>query len=404
MEHRVTWHILDVRAIWIKEFAAAMATEAEVLGWCPQITGAGRLRNHETETLHDDPELRVRYFPLQRGFAKFPVNILAREGNRIARRILNRTEVPADTVLVCTTPHYAPVAELWPGPVVYYATDLFKAYGDEPEFIQRVDRRMCHASTLVCPNSQRIADYFVNEAQCAPAKISIIPNATRRSSLMDQISASDERPTDIADLPRPIAGVIGNLAANMDWILLRRTIERTPWLSWLFVGPADMQITDFEQRQARQHLMACGGRVRFIGAKKYGELQAYARSIDVAVLPYRKGEPTYSGSSTRFYEHLAACRPILATRGFEELLHKEPLLRLSDSDEQMAAALEELRKVDFHDGREELRRRASQTETWESRALQMRNSLMARLEGERADDRRVANPVLVKSTASAPVL
>jgi glycosyltransferase involved in cell wall biosynthesis len=165
-----------------------------------------------------------------------------------------------------------------------------------------------------------------------------------------------------------------------------------------------MQITDFEQCQSRQHLLTCGGRVRFVGAKKYGELQAYARSIDVALLPYRKSEPTYSGSSTRFYEHLAACRPILATRGFEELLHKDPLLRLADSDEEMTAALEELRKVDFHDGREELRRHASQTETWELRARQMRHSLVARLEAERAGDRRIANPVLAKSTASASIL
>ena len=35
-------------------------------------------------------------------------------------------------------------------------------------------------------------------------------------------------------------------------------------------------------------------------------LAAYARAFDVAVLPYRRVEPTYSGSSTRFYEHLAA--------------------------------------------------------------------------------------------------
>jgi glycosyltransferase involved in cell wall biosynthesis len=122
------------------------------------------------------------------------------------------------------------------------------------------------------------------------------------------------------------------------------------------------------------------------------------------VLPYRKIEPTYSGSSTRFYEHLAACRPILATRGFEELLHKEPLLRLADSDDQMTAALEELREMNFRDGYEELRRRASQNETWESRAQQMRNSLLAMLEPERADNRVLIDRVVKKQPAPASVL
>jgi hypothetical protein len=109
------WHILDVRAVWIKEFTAALSAQVDTLGWCPQITGTGMFRDSESETQLSNPELRVRYFPLQRGFAKFPINLIAREAERVSRRMLKRTERPADSVLVCTSPHYAPVAERWPG-------------------------------------------------------------------------------------------------------------------------------------------------------------------------------------------------------------------------------------------------------------------------------------------------
>ena len=85
-------------------------------------------------------------------------------------------------------------------------------------------------------------------------------------------------------------------------------------------------------------------------------------------MPYRKQEPTYSGSATRFYEHLAACRPILSTRGFHELLTKEPLLRLIDRGAEIAAAVDELRSRGFCDGAEELRWRASREGTWRVRA------------------------------------
>jgi glycosyltransferase involved in cell wall biosynthesis len=180
-------------------------------------------------------------------------------------------------------------------------------------------------------------------------------------------------------MPRPVAGVIGNLSANMDWELLQETITRIPWLSWVFVGPTDMPINDPLQRQARDLLMRQEGRVRFVGSKPYGQLKDYARACDVAVLPYRKVEPTYSGSSTRFYEHLAACKPIIATRGIAELLHKEPLLRLVNNAAELAQALGKLRHTNFHDGQEERRCRASQAETWEQRASSMIGALSERV-------------------------
>lgn len=367
------WHVLDVRAVWIKEMASALSRQVPTLGWLPKFCSAAILQNEQEEELTcNDPPLSIRSFPLQRGFARFPLRAIAREHERVMRRLRERDDGP----LVCTAPHYALVAERWPGPVVYYITDMFSAYRQEPGFIRSLDRKMCKAATLVCPNSQRIADYLVREAQCPEEKLTIIPNATRSTNLLDELALrAGELPADTADLPRPIAGVIGNLAENTDWVLLRKTVDRTPWLSWVLVGPIEMPVVDPEQNHERQQLMTQGGRVRFVGPKPYGELQRYARSFDVAILPYRKKEPTYSGSSTRFYEHMAAGRPIIATKGVEELLHKEPLLRLEDSAEEMIAALEELRALEFRDGYEETRRQASQSETWDARALKLVSAL-----------------------------
>ena len=116
-----------------------------------------------------------------------------------------------------------------------------------------------------------------------------------------------------------------------------------------------------------------------MGRKPYGELQDYARALDVAVLPYRKKEPTFSGSSTRFYEHLAAGRPMVATRGFAELLEKEPLLTLVDTGAEIGDALEVLALRNFQDGQAEARWIASRTGTWEERARTMREALYSRL-------------------------
>ncbi len=230
------------------------------------------------------------------------------------------------------------------------------------------------------PNSRRIAEYLARERGCDPGKVRVIPNAVRESNILPaSADGASELPDDCKTLPRPVAGVIGNMGSNVNWPLLEAVVAATPWLSWLFVGPTAAPIQDPAQRHARAALLSAGGRVRFLGARPYGELKFYARGLDVAALPYMKREPTYSGSSTRFYEHLAACRPILATDGFEELLHKEPLLKILPSPHEWIAALDQLRQRQFRDGLEEMRWRQSRLETWETRAARMRDEMLERV-------------------------
>jgi len=380
---KVISHVLDVRPVWIKEFASALSALTPTIGWCPEITNTGRLRDYENETMISDPRLRVRTFPLQRGFAKFPMTHLARDTDRLTKRLMVSSDSSDESLLISCLPHYAAVAEQWPGAVIYYVTDRFVDYWKNASFIKSLERRSCAAADLVCPNSRRIADYLIKEAHCPPGKIEIIPNATRQANVKQQPGSRAILPDDLQDIVAPIAGVIGNLAANTDWLLLETVVKQTDWLSWVFVGPTD-EIAGREQRAARARLEQQDGRVRFVGPKPYSELQRYARAFDVAILPYLKREPTFSGSATRFYEHLAAGRPMIATRGFEELLHKEPLLRLIDSSSEMIRALDVLRSNGFRDGHEQLRLETSQRETWEARAATMMAAIDDRLSATKA--------------------
>ena len=318
---------------------------------------------------------------MQHGFHRAPIAALAREHLRVRDRLLARSPDPQSAVLLVTDPHYAAVAESWPGPVVYYATDLFSRYdGWNPRRITALERRLAAVAVLVCPNSSRIAAHLEIAAGCAAGKIAIIPNATRDGSVPSApLLIPADLPVDLAALPRPVAGVIGALGANTDWIFLREVVASTPWLSWALVGPYHLPIADPEQLAARTALIEAGARVRFLGNKPYGELQAYARALDAAVLPYIDREPTISGSSTRFYEHLAACRPMLATAAFRELRSKEPLVQLASGPGRMIEMLEELRDAGFRDGQEAARWRAATLATWTERASSMLDSF-----GERA--------------------
>ena len=364
---KCVWQILDVGSIWMKEFASALEVRTPTIPWAPVMRPFGAFENWERTEVCTSPPLSIVHYPLQRGYHRKPFCQWLRYESRLLKRLRARTADPEVSPLVCTTPFYAPLAEKWPGPVIYYVTDLTAAYdGINAAQVIALDQRLCRVAHAVCSNSSRIAEYLAVTAGCSPAKITIVPNATRAGNLAPEpLYVPAPLPADIADLPRPVVGVIGNLAANMDWELVAAAMQQTPRLSWAFVGPVTMPIADPAQREARSWVKA---RARFTGSKAYGELQAYARCFDAAVLPYRRKEPTYSGSSTRFYEHLAACRPMIATRGFHELLEKQPLVELVNTAAELAAALARLEALNFHDNLEDERWQASQHGTWEARA------------------------------------
>ncbi len=374
------WQILDVGSIWMREFASAMAATHPVTAWWPETRTMGAFERWERVETTAEPPLTVRRFPLQRGYARAPIRHLLPYQISLLKRLRSTCHDEARSPLICSTPFYAPLSEWWAGPSVYYVTDLTAGYdGLHSAQVIALDKRMCQSATAICPNSQRLAEYLIKEANCQPEKITVVPNATRESNIAPApLLAPETLPEEVAHLPRPIAGVIGNLAGNMDWELLEPAIATTPWLTWLFVGPTNMPILEPPQAAARARVLALGDQVHFTGPKPYGELQSYARCFDVAVLPYRKKEPTYSGSSTRFYEHLAACRPMIATRGFAELLEKPPLLVLVNTGGEMQTELDALRRASFRDGQETARWEASRHGTWEERVRTLTGALAER--------------------------
>jgi glycosyltransferase involved in cell wall biosynthesis len=231
----------------------------------------------------------------------------------------------------------------------------------------------------VCPNSSRLKDYLIKQTGCDPEKVLILPNATRSSNILPRpASPLQSTPHEMRSIPRPIAGVIGNLAGNMDWELIAEVIESIPDISWVFVGPTDMPIPSANQELSRTEVMSMK-QAHFLGKQPYGSLASFARAFDVAVLPYKRCEPTYSGSSTRFYEHLAAGRPMIATRGLEELVRKEPLLYLVDTAAETTELLTMLVETQFDDGLAEARWLASLDSTWQVRAQSMKSALSERL-------------------------
>ena len=126
---------------------------------------------------------------------------------------------------------------------------------------------------------------------------------TKRAPCRPPSTGSPVRLPESSAISRAIS--IGNCSS--------RSSARTPGFSWAFIGPASMTISGPAQRRARAALLEHGGRVRFTGSNhtvRCNNSRGHSMSPFFPTVSANRPTP---GSATRFYEHLAACRPMLAT-------------------------------------------------------------------------------------------
>ena len=163
-----------------------------------------------------------------------------------------------------------------------------------------------------------------------------------------------------------------------------------------------MPVRDEAQRQARRRLLNRGGRIRFVGKKPYDQLLRYARGLDFGIIPYSKAEPTSFGSSTRLYDHLASCRPILTNRNVPIPATVEPLVHLFNSADEASALIEALRGRSFDDGAVTARWVRSQTETWQHRAFAVFRALENRVRKAAVEDTNPATLFRLQDALRGP--
>jgi len=117
-----------------------------------------------------------------------------------------------------------------------------------------------------------------------------------------------ELPKDIADIPHPRIGFIGALSGyKVDFHLIRYISDSRPdWEIVLIgeIGEGD-PLTDPELISGRPN-------IHLIGPKLYKDLPAYLSGIDVAILPNTLNDYTRSMFPMKFFEYLAAGRPVVS--------------------------------------------------------------------------------------------
>ncbi len=131
--------------------------------------------------------------------------------------------------------------------------------------------------------------------------------------LFEHVLLSGPIPEELKKMPRPVIGYSGVVRHIIDLDLLDYVAEQRPDWSIVIVGP----VTESDKRYYEKvEALKKKTNVYFLGAKPSDEVPRYINQFDVCVLPYTLEEvSTYYAAPLKFYEYLAAGKPVVSTVG-----------------------------------------------------------------------------------------
>jgi glycosyltransferase involved in cell wall biosynthesis len=138
------------------------------------------------------------------------------------------------------------------------------------------------------------------------------------------------QPSDLAEIPRPIAIYVGAMDAWFDYPTLDRMTAELPGVSFVLIGPDEV---------ARERLTSRSN-LHLLGRRPYATLPGYLAHADVGLIPFDAAdhpELVESIHPLKLYEYLAAGLPVVATYWSEIASLGSPAILCRTADEHVAA-------------------------------------------------------------------
>lgn len=217
--------------------------------------------------------------------------------------------------------------------LVYHCVDNIAAVpGVDAEAYNAAEERLLAAADVTFTTSPALRDYC---ARIAPTTTHYFPNVADVEHFA-RARQAEPLPPDLAAIPGPRLGFIGMLTDfKIDFPLLETVARARPDWHLVVIGDEREGQADPVLRRMRQL-----DNVHLLGWRPYATLPDYLRGIDVALLPLLLNDHTCAVFPMKFFEYLAAGRPIVATR-LPALADFSDYCRLTDGAAAFIAAATE---------------------------------------------------------------
>ena len=190
--------------------------------------------------------------------------------------------------------------------VVYLCVDRIQAQPGMPvKALEAAERDLCSVANALFTTSPQL------QASLGPLNAGShgFGNVADAAHFGQALQADLPRPADWPATTGPVLIFIGAIDAyKLDLDMLEALMERTPHWTYLFIGPVGETdpSTDVSSWKRFPH-------VHQVGPRPYASLPAYLAHADVALLPLQINDYTRHMYPMKFFEYLAAGRPVVAT-------------------------------------------------------------------------------------------
>jgi glycosyltransferase involved in cell wall biosynthesis len=189
--------------------------------------------------------------------------------------------------------------------------------------IRRLDDDLCRRVDFVFATSR---SQWLHRKAINPDSY-FVPNGVDFELFNKALNPDTPLPSDIANLQKPIIGLVGWLGYQIDLDLLQRIARAYSNCSLVLVGPDEIP-------RSESHRQFCAmPNVHFLGRKALDSLPGYLKAIDVALIPYRLEGYTLTAYPLKLHEYLAAGRSIVAT-ALPELRPYGHLIRIGETHQE----------------------------------------------------------------------
>lgn len=198
---------------------------------------------------------------------------------------------------------YELIASQNPEKIIYHnVDDLSAAPGMDSEMIKSTESTLLKNSNYVFCTSKKL---YENSKSQAGERVHYFPNVVDFDHFYKSRSIQDV-PNDL-NINKPLIGFIGALSEyKFDFDLIKTTAENHPEWNFVLIGKIGEGQPDTDSTPIKLD------NVTFLGAKPYAELPLYLANFDICMIPCPVNEYTQSMFPMKFFEYMAAGKPIIA--------------------------------------------------------------------------------------------
>lgn len=298
-----------------------------------------------TASVRDFKRIATKFAAFSRGLRRVGENLyiysplaIPFHGN-VVSRWLNRFALALQLRLVCRsigfrdpiTWTFVPssadvVGHLGESRVIYHCTDEFTEFsGTDRQAIADMESRLMQKADAVVVCSERLRQSKWKQG----IQSSLVTHGVDVNHFRMACNPHVDVPADIAAIPGPIIGFFGLIEDWVDLRLIASLAKARPAWSFVLIGKL---VTDDSPVRGLPN-------VHLLGRKDYGQLPAYCKALDVALLPFVINELTLASNPLKLREYLAAGLPVISS-AIPEAERLAGLVEIASTDQEF------LQKID----------------------------------------------------------